>query len=81
MEITTLTLGVVGLAAVGVIAIILARPRRRVTTTRFVPRSVSARPGRRGSTGWFASDPVLFVGADAGSADCGAGADGGGGCD
>jgi hypothetical protein len=82
MEITTTTLGFVGLAAVAVTAIILAvvRPRQRGATNRFVGRSASAARRRSWrSTNWYASDPVLFVGGDAASADCSAGADGGGG--
>ncbi len=78
MEITTTTLGYGGLAAVAVIAILLARPWR-ATTNRFGRRPASIRPGRPGSTDWFASDPVLFVGAGAASAECSAAGDGGGG--
>jgi hypothetical protein len=83
MEITTVTLGVAGLAALAIIAAVFARSRRRAAANPFVKPSVSpARPARRGSTHWFSSDPVLFVGSTAGSANCGAGGDGGGGsCD
>jgi hypothetical protein len=75
MEITTSMIGFVGLGTVAVIAIVLAWPRRRpARANRF-----GGRPTR--SPEWFSSDPVLFTG-DAGSADCGAGSDGGGGsCD
>ena len=83
MDITTTTLGFASLGAVAVIAIVLVWPRRRVTTNRFLGRSpLPGRPGSRSLTDWFASDPVLYTGGDAGSADCSAGSDGeGGGCD
>jgi len=81
MEITTTTLGYAGLAAVAVIAILLARPWRRTTAKRFVRRPASIPRGRPGLTDWFASDPLLFVGADTPSADCGGGDGGGGSCD
>jgi hypothetical protein len=74
MESITVALVFVGLAAVAVSASIVARLRRRVTTNRFFRRSGSStRPGSRRSTAWFASDPVLFVGGDAATADCSAG--------
>jgi hypothetical protein len=81
MEITSTTLGYLGLTAAAVIAILLARPWRRAATNRFVNRSAAlARPRSRRSA-WFGSDPLLFVGAEGGSADCSAAADaGGGGC-
>ncbi len=81
MEISTMTLGFIGLAAVAVTAIVLAvaRPWRRGHTSRFVARSASSPRRRSWTSNWYASDPVLFVGGDVASADCGAGADGGGG--
>jgi hypothetical protein len=84
MDITTTTLGFASVGAVAAIAIVLAWPRRRVTTHRFLGRPpFPRRPGSRSLTDWFAGDPVLFTGGDAGSADCSAGSDGGGGggCD
>jgi len=82
MDVTITTLGFVGLGAVAVVMIALAWPRR-TTSKRFVGRSrLSHRPASRSFTNWVAGDPVLFTGADAGAADCGAGGDGGGGgCD
>jgi hypothetical protein len=82
MDIIT-TLGFGGLAAAAVIAVVLSWPRRRASMNRFVKRSGSpARPDRRSATDHWFGDPVLFVGGDAGSADCSAGSDGGGGsCD
>ncbi len=78
MEITIMTLGVVGLAAVATSAGVLAW-RRRVVTNRLVERpSWTRRLGGWRVNDWFASDPVLFVGGDVATADCGAGADGGG---
>jgi hypothetical protein len=81
MEITS-TLGFVGLTAVVLIAIVVARLRRRSPTNRFVGWATSPhRSGSRNSTDWFGRDPLLFVGAGSGSADCSAGSDAGGGCD
>jgi hypothetical protein len=79
MDIIT-ALGFIGLAAVVVIAIVVAWPRRRMPTIRLARRSASS--GRSGS-GWFsdwsAGNPVFFVGGDAGTSDCGAGGDSGSG--
>jgi hypothetical protein len=82
MDIPTTTLGFVGLGAVAVIMTVLGW-RRRMTATRFIERSrLSDRPRSRSFTDWFAGDPVLFTGGDAGSVDCSAGTEGGGGgCD
>lgn len=80
MDLTTAILGFVSLGALAVITIVLAWPRRRVTTNRVLNRwSAPGRPGSRRQSNWFASDPLLFTGADPSAADCGAGGDGGGG--
>jgi hypothetical protein len=85
MDITTTTIGLIVLAAVAALAVVGVWPRRRPMivgpTSGRSTRPV--RSGSRSSHQWFGGDPVYYLGGDAGSADCGAGADGGGGggCD
>jgi len=84
MEIVIVALGFIGLAIVALGAMGIARPRRRTTKIGLFRPSLSptrfvSRGSARWSSNWFASDPVLYVGVDAPTADCGAAGDGGAG--
>jgi hypothetical protein len=77
MDAMTTTIGFVGLGTIAALAAAAAWPRWRDRRPSWPVRSGSHRPHQ-----WFGGDPGYFFGGDVGSADCAAGADGGGaGCD
>ena len=84
MDATTTTIAFVALSAVAALAVAAIRPDRR-PRIRVGPAgrpSWPVRSGSRTSHQWLGGDPVYYFGGDASPADCGAGADGGGGgCD